>query len=75
MSRTQAVDPATHAADAMSSAQMPTDWWLASWNQCIEGQRYWLATLLSSYEALGAAQRDVWEQWASRWAGGVPIDA
>jgi hypothetical protein len=73
MSRTEAVKPAVRATDAVSSA--PTDWWLASWNQCIEGQRYWATTLLSSYEALGAAQRDAWDQWVSRWAGGVPIDA
>ena len=26
-------------------------------------------------ETLAAVQRDLWKQWASRYAGGVPIDA
>jgi hypothetical protein len=34
-----------------------------------------LAALLSWQEALFAIQNELWDEWACRWAGGVPIDA
>jgi len=50
-------------------------WWLASWNNAIESQRLWLAAMVPWHQALIAAQRDWWDEWTCRWAGGVPIDA
>lgn len=75
MSRTQAVKPAALAAGAERSFQMPADWWLASWDSWAESQRLWLAAAIPWQQTLIAAQRDLWDGWTSRWAGGVPIDA
>lgn len=71
MSRT-AVNP---SAAPVAALQTPADWWLSSLGNWVESQQLWLAAMLPWHEALVAAQRDLWDQWASHWAGGVPIDA
>jgi hypothetical protein len=48
---------------------------LVAWDNAVECQRLWLAALLPWQQGLLAAQRDLWDGWTSRWAGGVPIDA
>ena len=72
MSRTE---PAATAYGVDRALQMPSDWWLASWSNAIESQRLWLAAMLPWQQALVAAQRDLWDRWMCRCAGGVPIDA
>jgi len=75
MSRTEVVNPAAIAAGGDRAVPMPTDWWLASSDNWVESQRFWMAAVLPWHQALLAAQRDLWDRWTSRWAGGVPIDA
>jgi hypothetical protein len=38
-------------------------------------QRLQWETLLAWQGAFAAVQRDLFDQWACRWGGGVPIDA
>jgi hypothetical protein len=61
-------------ASVLRPGETPTDWWLASWNNLMEAQRFWLTAILPWQQGLLAAQRDLWDQWRAQWAGGVPID-
>ena len=55
-------------------AAQPADWWLASWDNLAEAQSFWMSTLLPWNQGLLATQRNLWDEWTCRWAGGAPID-
>ena len=38
-------------------------------------QRAQVEALGAWQRAIGAMQQELWDEWACRWAGGVPIDA
>jgi hypothetical protein len=41
----------------------------------LQAQRAQLEALVAWQQAGAALGRDWWDEWACRWAGGVPIDA
>lgn len=41
----------------------------------LQAQQTQLQLWLSWQESLAAVQRELWDLWACRWAGGAPIDA
>ena len=46
------------------------------WTQgLIQAQRVQWEALLSWQQSLTAIQQELWDEWTSRFAGGVPIDA
>jgi hypothetical protein len=38
-------------------------------------QQAQLDIMLTWQQSLAAIQQEIWDEWVSRWAGGVPIDA
>ncbi len=51
------------------------DWSSAFAANLIELQRMQLEAFVSWQQTIAAYYEDLWDQWACRWAGGVPIDA
>lgn len=41
----------------------------------LQSQQLQWQTWLTWQETLSATQRELWDLWACRWAGGAPIDA
>ncbi len=68
--------PADTAADGASATPPPgTDLPLWLTETALRAQHLQLLTLLSWFEALAVMQNELWDEWACRWGGGVPIDA
>ncbi|HJV61376.1 MAG TPA: hypothetical protein VJ743_10555 [Albitalea sp.] len=38
-------------------------------------QRAQWEALVAWQQSVAAAQQELWDEWVSRWAGGVPLDA
>jgi hypothetical protein len=55
--------------------QPAPDWPNALVANLIEVQRMQLDALVSWQQSVAAYYNDLWDRWACRWAGGVPIDA
>jgi hypothetical protein len=54
--------------------------WSSEWparftEYLLQTQQLQLQALVSWQEGAVAFQRELWDLWACRWAGGVPIDA
>jgi hypothetical protein len=54
--------------------------WSAEWPSrmaefLLQSQQLQLQSWLSWQEGLAAYQRELWDMWVCRWAGGAPIDA
>ena len=62
------------AATPVSVAAFPTDLWTTFTSTILDVQRAQWGALLDWQRSLVAFNKDFWEQWASRYAGGVPID-
>jgi len=55
--------------------QTHADWLSSLTNSILDMQRLQWATLNAWQQSMLAFHRDLWEQWACRFGGGVPIDA
>ncbi|MEQ1682936.1 MAG: hypothetical protein ABL916_04755 [Burkholderiaceae bacterium] len=62
----------THPAALPAPADTPAHWLTET---VLQAHHMQLLALLSWFEALSAIQNELWDEWACRWAGGVPIDA
>jgi predicted Abi (CAAX) family protease len=69
MTRTQRTPP-NAAHPAAVSGEQPT----CPVNPFLEVQRAQWEAFLSWQQSLATFNRDLWEQWAVRYAGGLPID-
>ena len=69
--------PARHmAASAQPIGIEPLAGWAGALAASLVATNRWQWEALIAWQgALAAVQRDLWEQWASRYAGGIPIDA
>ncbi len=59
------------AAANAASIPSPSSTWLGPWTDV---QRMQWQTLLEWQNSMIAFQKDLWDQWACRYGGGVPID-
>jgi len=41
----------------------------------MQAQRVQLEALIAWQKSIAAVNQELWDEWVSRWAGGVPIDA
>ena len=57
------------------SVQSVLDWPKAFAESLLQTQRAQLEALVSWQQSLAAIHRELWDEWACRWAGGAPIDA
>jgi hypothetical protein len=67
--------PREQAHRPADSADPFAAWSTAVVESCMRLQRLQWDALAFWQESLATFNEDVWEQWASRYAGGVPIDA
>jgi hypothetical protein len=58
-----------------SAHQPAPDWSNGLAASLIEAQRMQFEALISWQQTIAAWYNDLWDRWACRWAGGVPIDA
>jgi len=56
-------------------AESGADWMTSMTQGILEAQRLQWDTWTAWQQSLLAFNRDLWEQWACRFGGGVPIDA
>lgn len=52
-----------------------TEWPARFAEYLLQTQQLQLQALVSWQESAAAFQRELWDLWACRWAGGAPIDA
>jgi hypothetical protein len=69
MTRTRQ-DPARPTRRTAGSASGPP----SSPDPCLEAQRAFWEAVLSWQRSLATFNVDLWDQWAVRYAGGMPID-
>jgi hypothetical protein len=58
-----------------TAAAEPADLFTAFTNSLVQAQRLQWEALVSWQQTLATFNKDVWEQWACHYGGGVPIDA
>ncbi|NRF71780.1 hypothetical protein HLB44_32825 [Aquincola sp. S2] len=66
------VPTAAPSAEVLSAA-LP--WFGAGTAALFELQRTQFSLLFAWQQAFAAVQKELWDEWVSRWGGGVPIDA
>ncbi len=71
MTRNAPTTPSPSPADAVPLAG---DWAAAFFDGILQAQRVQFEALDAWQRALATFNKDLWEQWACRYAGGVPIE-
>ena len=61
------------ASPARAAPVTPWPWLLAQ--PLLDSQRLQWKVFLGGWQAIAAFHRDLWEQWAVRYCGGMPIDS
>jgi hypothetical protein len=67
------VSPDAAATGALFS--WPLAWMRSFADFLVLMQQAQLDIVLTWQQSLAAIQQEVWDEWVSRWAGGVPLDA
>ena len=65
----------TASPTCTDSIQPALDWWTPFAPSLMQAQGVQLEALISWQQSLAAINKEMWDQWACRWAGGAPIDA
>lgn len=72
--RTPAQPPLAHPLDSVAPVAPIAEWAWLMFTPILEAQRLQMDALLCLQQSIVTMQKDVWEQWAVRYGGGVPID-
>jgi len=64
----------TRSTTSLGSFEPASDWSDAYVQSLMQAQRMQLEAFISWQQSLVAICQEVWDAWACRWAGGVPID-
>ena len=51
------------------------EWALPMTATVLQAQRMQLEAMLAWQQSFVALQKEAWDEWVARWAGGAPIDA